>query len=46
VQNQPNEPAIPLERVWEALQPFLVLKKSSVEQSWDDALQSSEYDPL
>jgi ADP-heptose:LPS heptosyltransferase len=46
VQNQPNEPAIPLERVWEALQPFLVLKKSSVDQSWDDALQSSEYDPL
>jgi ADP-heptose:LPS heptosyltransferase len=46
VQAQPGESFIPLERVWTALQPFLTLKKSDVDESWEQALKPGEFDPM
>jgi ADP-heptose:LPS heptosyltransferase len=38
VHAEPGEKTIPVERVWEALQPFLTLKKDTVEKQWADLL--------
>ena len=42
----PARAAIPLERVWEALQPFLTLKKSDVDETFGETLQSGEFDHM
>jgi ADP-heptose:LPS heptosyltransferase len=46
VQPLPHETNIPLDRVWEAMQPFLAMKKSDVEETFGDTLQSGEFDHL
>jgi ADP-heptose:LPS heptosyltransferase len=39
VHAEPGEETIPVERVWQALQPFLILKKDGVERPWTDLLE-------
>jgi ADP-heptose:LPS heptosyltransferase len=39
VHAEPGEETIPVERVWQALQPFLILKKDGVERPWADLLE-------
>jgi heptosyltransferase-3 len=39
VHAEPGEETIPVERVWQALQPFLTLKKNDVEKKWADLLE-------
>jgi ADP-heptose:LPS heptosyltransferase len=39
VHAEPGEKTIPIERVWQALQPFLILKKDDVEKQWSDLLE-------
>jgi ADP-heptose:LPS heptosyltransferase len=39
VHAEPGEETIPVERVWQALQPFLTQKKGSVEKTWTDSLE-------
>jgi ADP-heptose:LPS heptosyltransferase len=39
VHAEPGEETIPVDRVWQALQPFLTLKKHDVEKKWDDLLE-------
>lgn len=39
VHAQPGEETIPVERVWQALQPFLTPKKDGVENQWADLLE-------
>jgi ADP-heptose:LPS heptosyltransferase len=39
VHPEPGEKNIPVERVWQALQPFLTTKKDDVEQKWADMLE-------
>jgi ADP-heptose:LPS heptosyltransferase len=39
VHAEPGEKTIPVERVWQALQPFLTLKKDTVEKQWADLLE-------
>jgi ADP-heptose:LPS heptosyltransferase len=46
VQREPQEETIPLDRVWDALQPFLPLKKSDVDESFGDNLESGEFDHM
>ncbi|HEV3271166.1 MAG TPA: glycosyltransferase family 9 protein [Candidatus Methylacidiphilales bacterium] len=38
VHAEPGEDNIPVDRVWQALQPFLTLKKNDVEKKWADLL--------
>jgi len=40
VHAEPGEENIPVERVWNALQPFLPQKKDGVEKTWADSLES------
>ena len=46
VHAQPGEKNIPVDRVLEALQPFLALKKGDVDRSMDEFIKPGEYDPL
>ena len=46
VEALPGEEAIPIDRVWDAMQPFLTLKSADVDKSWEDALRPGEYDPM
>ena len=46
VHAQPGEKYIPVDRVLEALQPFLALKKGDVDRSLEEFLRPGEYDPL
>ena len=39
VHAEPSESLIPVERVWDALQPFLTAKQDSVEQNWEELLR-------
>jgi len=39
VHAEPGEKTIPPERVWQALQPYLILKKDEVEKQWADLLE-------
>ena len=39
VHAEPGEESIPLERVWQALQPYLPTKKDNFENLWTDALE-------
>ena len=48
VHAEAGEQIIPMERVWEALQPFLIQKNEGVEKLWSDSLEpppSSDYLP-
>jgi ADP-heptose:LPS heptosyltransferase len=46
VHAQPGEANIPVDRVLEALQPFLALKTHDVDRSLEEFLKPGEYDPL
>jgi ADP-heptose:LPS heptosyltransferase len=46
VEAMPGEEVIPLDRIWNALQPMLTLKSADVDKSWEEALRPGEYDPM
>jgi heptosyltransferase-3 len=46
VHAEPGEKNIPVDRVLEALQPFLALTKSDVDRSLEEFMKPGEYDPL
>ena len=46
VQPFPHEEIIPLERVWDAMQPFLAMKKSDVDETFGETLESGEFDHM
>ncbi len=46
VQPFPHEETIPLERVWDAMQPFLAMKKGDVEETFGETLDSGEFDHM